>query len=60
MINNKKHKYVEPFEPNIADGQAIPALKWEDTYRYLGVKLGNGMTSVEGRGVGEAGREGGG
>ena len=24
MINNKKQKYVEPFEPNIADGQTIP------------------------------------
>ena len=40
MINNKKHEYVDPFEPHINDSQTIPALKWEDTYQYLGVKLG--------------------
>ena len=45
MINNRKQKYVEPFEPNIAEGQTIPALKWDDTYRYLGVKLGRERTA---------------
>ena len=40
MINNRKRKYVEPFEPDIGNGHTIPALKWEDTYKYLGVLLG--------------------
>ena len=39
MINKKK-KYVESFEPDIGEGLTIPALKWEDRYKYLGVSLG--------------------
>ena len=40
MINDRKKKYVEPFEPDIGEGRTIPALKWEDWYKYLGVSLG--------------------
>ena len=31
---------MERFEPDIGEGHPIPALKWEDTYKYLGVPLG--------------------
>ena len=34
------HDQQQPFEPDIGNGQTIPALKWEDTYKYLGVLLG--------------------
>ena len=40
MINDRKRKYVEPFQPDIGEGRTIPALKWEDRYKYLGVSLG--------------------
>ena len=30
---------MEPYSPKFGD-QDIPALKWEDTYRYLGVQVG--------------------
>ena len=40
MINDRKKKYVEPFQPDIGEGRTIPALKWEDRYKYLGVSLG--------------------
>ena len=39
MINNVKRKYVEPFQPKIYNA-LIPALKWEDHYKYLGVQAG--------------------
>ena len=31
---------MEPFQPDIGEGRTIPALKWEDRYKYLGVSLG--------------------
>ena len=38
LINNKGKKYVEPYQPCI--GQVpIPALKWSDSYKYLGIKI---------------------
>ena len=40
MINNRNRKYVEPFEPQADEATHIPALKWEDSYKYLGVQLG--------------------
>ena len=40
MINNRNRKYVEPFEPQVDEATHIPALKWEDSYKYLGVQLG--------------------
>ena len=40
MINNRKHRYIEEFAPSIDQDNSIPALKWEDTYKYLGVYLG--------------------
>ena len=40
LINSSSRgRYVEPFSPEFS-GQPIPALKWEDTYRYLGVEVG--------------------
>ena len=32
-------RYVEPFSPTLGE-EHIPALKWEDTYSYLGVQIG--------------------
>ena len=40
MINNRKEKYVEPYSPDLDDDHSIPAWKWEDSYKYLGVCLG--------------------
>ena len=40
MINSRRLKYVEPFEPLIDEFNSIPALKWEDAYKYLGVSTG--------------------
>ena len=40
MINHARKKYVEPFEPAVGNGLSIPALKWEDSYKYLGVNTG--------------------
>ena len=40
MINNRNRKYVKPFEPQVDEANHIPALKWEDSYKYLGVQLG--------------------
>ena len=40
MINSSSRgRYVEPFSPEFG-GQRIPALLWEDAYRYLGVEVG--------------------
>ena len=40
MINSSSRgRYVETFSPKLGD-QHIPALSWEDTYRYLGVDVG--------------------
>lgn len=39
MINSSNQKYVEPFQPKLGD-ELIPALKWEDRYKYLGVQTG--------------------
>ena len=33
-------KYVELFEPAIDVSASIQALKWKDSYKYLGVQLG--------------------
>ncbi len=38
MINSRG-RYVESFSPAYGT-DSIPALKWEDTYRYLGVEIG--------------------
>ena len=40
-INNSssRRRYVESFSPPF-ENQAIPALRWEDTYKYLGVEIG--------------------
>ncbi len=41
VINNSSRgRYVEEFSPSYGD-QAIPSLKWEDTYRYLGISYYN-------------------
>ena len=40
MINNRGHKFVEPFQPTVGNGQPLPFLLWEETYRYLGVVVG--------------------
>ena len=40
MVNYARRKYVEPFSPSIDDHHSIPALKWEDTYKYLGHQVG--------------------
>ena len=40
MINSRRLKYVEPFEPLIDEFNSILALKWEDAYKYLGVSMG--------------------
>ena len=38
LINKKGRKYVEPYQPRL--GQAlIPALKWSDSYKYLGIRI---------------------
>jgi len=39
MINNSNRKYAEPFQPKLGP-DLLPALKWEDHYRYLGVQSG--------------------
>lgn len=39
MINNSNRKYVEHFQPKLGP-DLLPALKWEDHYRYLGVQSG--------------------
>ena len=40
MINRgSRGRYVEPFSP-LYGSEPIPALKWEDTYKYLGVEIG--------------------
>ena len=39
MINSPSRKYVEPFHPNLGQ-DPIPALKWEDRYKYLGIQTG--------------------
>ncbi len=38
-INASSRKYVGSFSPKI-NGVPIPALKWEDRYKYLGVQTG--------------------
>ena len=39
MINRLRKKYVEPFSPTIG-GSQIPALKWDERYKYLGIYVG--------------------
>ena len=39
MMNSKSRKYVESFSPKL-NNQHIPALKWEERYKYLGIKVG--------------------
>ena len=38
LKNSAARKYVESFSPKL-NGCPIPALKWEDAYRYLGVAI---------------------
>ncbi len=38
-INRNNRKYVEPFQPTMGP-DLIPALKWVDHYKYLGVQMG--------------------
>ena len=38
-INNKGRKYVESFQPKL-NRDLIPALKWDDHYKYLGIESG--------------------
>ena len=40
MINNRARKHVEPFQPTVGNGQPLPSLLWEESYRYLGVVVG--------------------
>ena len=40
MINNAKRVYVESFQPKLSPNQSIPAPRWEESYRYLGVQIG--------------------
>ena len=39
MNRGSRGRYVEPFSP-LYGSEPIPALKWEDTYKYLGVEIG--------------------
>ncbi len=39
VINNSSRGRYAEFSPSYGD-QAIPSLKWEDTYRYLGISFG--------------------
>ena len=50
MINKKK-RYVESFEPDTGEGLTIPALKWEDRYKYTvpGSVPGQGKEGKPGR-----------
>ena len=43
LKNSGGRKYVENFLPTLGT-QPIPALKWEDTYKYLGVSIGREPT----------------
>ena len=47
MINNRKNKFVAPFSPKIDNSQAIPHLNWEDSYKYLGIKVGRERQSLD-------------
>ena len=38
--NSSKRAYVEPFSPALDSTLCIRALKWEDSYKYLGVNIG--------------------
>ena len=58
MINNKKKKYVDPFEPVVGEGQTIPALGWEDSYKYLGITTGRERRGWDNHGQREEGAPG--
>ena len=38
-INHTTRRYVDPYSPSLL-GNLIPAMKWEDHYKYLGRHLG--------------------
>ena len=38
MNNSPRGRYIEPFSPRMLD-EAVSALKWEDSYGYLGVRI---------------------
>ena len=38
-INHTTRRYVDPYSPTLL-GNPIPAMKWEDHYKYLGCHLG--------------------
>ena len=38
-VNNTPRRYIDPFSPSL-DGEHIPAMKWEEHYKYLGWSLG--------------------
>ena len=44
-LNSQSRKYVESYSP-ILDGKPVPALKWEQTYKYLGVQFGRTRIST--------------
>ena len=46
MINNSKRAYMELFSPALDPVLCIPALKWEDSYKYLGVNFGRERKGV--------------
>lgn len=44
-INSRRHKYVESYSPTL-NNESIPALKWEDRYKYLGTEFGRSRDST--------------
>lgn len=38
-INHRTRMYVEPYSPML-NNQAIPALKWDERHKYLGIQIG--------------------
>jgi len=40
MVNCEAKRYVDSFQPKLGSS-SIPALKWEDRYRFLGCELGS-------------------
>ena len=44
--NSSKRAYVEPFSPALDSTLCVRALKWEDSYKYLGVNIGRERKGV--------------
>ena len=40
IVNSRGWRVVDTFSPRVSFTEEIPALHWEETYRYLGVDLG--------------------